>query len=226
MMDSNTSRSADTLPLPKDITNKIDEFVCKRLSNKKQSGNIVIRVNTAETAEKCETEVVAWILECLSDKRFDNVTDDMEQFLWNIVVGTQHNDDDPEDDGVLKNQLVVAIHLMQHESWILYRQKMDDCELVTLDESPPIKELTADEVLHSLTFEPKCVNGIGVSAVSNNYMAELWEEIISKERNTMSGSGKGYMVHPMWQRFNENVGWQTIREKSFNFGWKNYHPVE
>ena len=46
-------------------------------------------------------------------------------------------------------------------------------------------------------------------------MAEMWWNYI--------GEGEEYMTKYMWMRMNDGE-WTDIREKSFNFGWKNYPP--
>ena len=217
------------LPLPSDVTGSIDDMMCTRLSNSKSSNDIVIRVNTSSTASTCEKEVVDWIRDRLSDPRFNDTTDRSGSYLWNIVVGIRHNDWDGRnclsryDPDALLNQLVIAIHLTGGGSGLHYEQ-MDKQELITIDESRCPPHLEADDVLDGLAAEPQCVTGIGVSAVSSEYMAELWEEIIENGDNGMDGNGKGYMVHPMWARKAVWTGWVSIRERSCEFGWKNYHP--
>jgi len=217
------------LPLSDDVTGSIDDNACVRRSNSKSSNDIVIRVNTSFTASTCEKEVVDWIRDRLSDQRFNDTTDRGGSYLWNIVVGIRHNDWDGWnclsrlDRSALLNQLVIAIHLTGGGSGLHYEQ-MDKQELITIDESRCPPHLEADDVLDGLAAEPQCVTGIGVSAVSSEYMAELWEEIIENDANTMDGLGKGYMVHPMWVRKAKWAGWVSIRERSCEFGWKNYHP--
>ena len=67
---------------------------------------------------------------------------------------------------------------------------------------------------------------IGVSGVSSEVMMEWWREMITTDPNRLDCAGKGYMVHPMWIKpqvhSNPSGSWYTIREKSFNFGWKGY----
>lgn len=50
-----------------------------------------------------------------------------------------------------------------------------------------------------------------------------WEEMISTEPTYLNIPGKGYMVHHMWIKFPDG-SWSSIREQSFNFGWKGYSP--
>ena len=77
-------------------------------------------------------------------------------------------------------------------------------------------------MLEALPEEPACVKGVGVSAVSDKLMMELWADRVSEEPNSFDKNGKGYMVHPMWMREATGGGWVDIREQSFNFGWDGY----
>ena len=71
---------------------------------------------------------------------------------------------------------------------------------------------------------PPCIVAVDISAVSDEFMMELWSEVISKEPNTLDVPGKGYMVHPMWQRyFGPEPFWNTVREQSYRFGWEGYN---
>lgn len=218
--------SASSLPLPTDVAEIIDEFACKRRSNGKESNDLVLHVRTSRTASQCEKEVRDWVFKCFSKPQFDDVKN-----LWNIVIGEKHEDFEEENEegeltGVVLNELVFAIHLPCCNTF--HDAQMDKDELIIVDEYPPVATLRSDDVLASLDEEPPCVVGIGVSAVGEEYMMRLWEEIIGPGRNTMDGSGKGYMQHPMWRRWvNEYEDfWSSVRERSFNFGWTNYNPTE
>ena len=63
-------------------------------------------------------------------------------------------------------------------------------------------------------------------------MMSWWRDIISKEPNRLDVAGEGYMVHPMWRKYNGLSNgslwgdWSSVREMSFNFGWKGYSPEE
>ena len=63
---------------------------------------------------------------------------------------------------------------------------------------------------------------IGVSAVHQGVMQDYWADMISPVQDLFDVPGKGYMVHPMWMKFND-VEWSDIRETSFNFGWRGYN---
>ena len=70
---------------------------------------------------------------------------------------------------------------------------------------------------------------VGVNAVSEEFMKEIWEEIIGPIRNWMSdhppGIRTGYMLYPMWTFYEEPISDVLCqREKSFEFGWTDWPP--
>ena len=77
-----------------------------------------------------------------------------------------------------------------------------------------------------LKNEPIFIEGIGVSSVSSEIMIDFWKEMISTEIGDVPG--KGYMIHRMWRKYKyleptkEWGEWSSVREMSFNFGWKGY----
>ena len=210
------------LPLPGDVVSMIDDIACVRHSNSKSSNNILIRVNTSSTASECEDEVVEWVLKSISNPKSDS---------WHrgarIVAGTQHDDLEDEITGRVLNQLAIAIHLDDHAGVGTDYHVLDEAELVTLNEETLPSQVDSDRVLRTLVAEPACVNGIGVSAVSDKYMSDVWNEIITEDRNMMCGRGMGFMQHPMWMCF-DDVGWRRVREWSYRFdrsyGWMCCEP--
>ena len=206
---------SSVLPLPTDVVSLIQDIACVRRSNSKSSNNILIRVNTSSTTSECEDEVVRWILERISNSQLESWRS------WRIVVGTQHDDWEDETSGKVLNQLAIAVHIDGGGRGMDYHT-LDETELVTTNEETRAPEVHSERVLEALVAEPACVTGIGVSAVSDKYMSDVWNEIITENRNTMAGSGKGPMKHPMWMWFDYG-GWNTVREQSFNFdrshGW-------
>lgn len=233
----------DQLPLPQEIVGVIDEMVCQKRSNGGESKNLLVMVNTARGVdpERVEGEVVQWVLRGLSDPRFDYLKDELNQYQWKVVstvkdggsannesegeiegegVGGEEGDDAAESRDNDQGCIVVAVRLGQNLGrWL--ECELDDTGLIIVDESPPQKKAKADEVLEALPTEPACVYGVGVSAVSDKLMMELWADLVSTESNTFDKNGKGYMVHPMWMRMYDG-GWTTVREQSFNFGWDGY----
>ena len=57
-------------------------------------------------------------------------------------------------------------------------------------------------------------------------MMMWWHGMISEEPNYFDVAGEGYMVHRMWRKggpeSSEWGDWYSIREMSYNFGWKGY----
>lgn len=69
-----------------------------------------------------------------------------------------------------------------------------------------------------------CINdvafpgAISVSGISQEFAAEIWTEIVSRDRTFLDGHGQGLMVHPMYI-YNSERGVFSIREISSAFGW-------
>lgn len=211
---------AGVLSVPEDITKIIDEFKCEKCTNGKTSGDIIIRVYTASTADECKDTVVAWILESLSDTRFDEIVapySDMTnyRYLWNIVAGTIHNDND--NNGDMMNQMIIAVHLAGRglRDWDTYGLLVHDTNT---------GGIKADDILDALVTEPECVIGVGVSAVTSEQMGALWTEIVRTDREFMDGKGEGYIEHPMWVRSGAQYeGWTTTAQQNYQFegpGWR------
>lgn len=134
-------------------------------------------------------------------------------------------DNDYEDDVELttKNTILVAIHTdTTHMSYA-------DTEMTLIPyRYSPSFTLRPQDIMKCLVNEPVFMNRIGVSAVSSDVMMQWWAEMIDTEPNLFDIAGKGYMVHPMWMKNNDQSNdtewgsWFSIRERSFNFGWKGY----
>jgi hypothetical protein len=92
---------------------------------------------------------------------------------------------------------------------------MDNNGLIFLAEEPEPPQLEANIILEHLVEEPEYVIGIGVSAVSSKFIAKMWWNYID--------DGQEYMIKSMWTRIPDGE-WICVREKSYNFGWKNYPP--
>lgn len=179
------------------------------LSNHAVARNLVVIVDTKDTA----TEVVAdnlagWLArvvnQCYPVKP--------GEFPHKVVAGTWRSD-----------RIVAVVHQTsdEFENSLVFNSKYGPGDLTVVNEqaSPPAK-LAADVVAQRIDVDPPAVElaGLGVSGVSDQYASEVWAEIISKERDWMDGSGKGYMVHPMFL-WDEQSGVSNVREMSFNFGW-------
>ena len=212
---------ADQLPLPQEIAEMIDDMACTKRSNGGESNNILLIVSTNRDVdpESVEDDVVQWVLRGLSDPRFDCLKECDVQYPWHVVSTVK-------DDGRTSNDpgcIVVAVRIGQDMGKWFGCQKGEK-GLIIVDESPPLPSAKADDVLEALPPEPAFLTGVGVSAVSDKLMMQLWADLVSTESNSFDKDGKGYMVHPMWMRFSDG-DWQNIREQSCNFGWDGYMVV-
>ena len=77
-------------------------------------------------------------------------------------------------------------------------------------------QMSTNYLFEHIHNEPEYVQGIGISAVSQEFMAKMWWDEL-KQNNT-------YLSHPMWVL--ENNQWILIEELSETFEWKNYPPTE
>jgi hypothetical protein len=218
--------------LPTELTNMISDAACKVRTNGKTSSNLRIIIRTQHLPSSCQDEAVRWVLRCLEDRRLEYAKDEMGQYPWNVVSNVVNEIDAPkhEEDGhpleiPVYPELVVAIRIGQVRDAIS-NHGCDEDQLVVLDENPPctFEEVSADvfkEIVKDVP-PPPFITAVGISAVSDEFMMALWKEIIAEEPDTLHGKGKGYMVHPMWMRIVDH-GWYTVREQSYNFGWKGYN---
>ena len=220
--------------LPPELTDMIADAACKVRTNGKTSSNLRIIIRTQHLPSSCQDEAVRWVLRCLEDRRLEYAKDEMGQYPWNVVSNVVKEIDAPkhEEDGFPLDtryypELVVAIRIGQVRD-AYSNHECDEDELVVLDENPPCpEELEVDaDIFKEIVKDvppPPFITAVGISAVSDEFMMALWSEIIAEEPNTLDGKGKGYMVHPMWRRM-PDAEWLCVREQSFNFGWKGYHP--
>ena len=216
--------------LPPELTDLIADAACKIRTNGKTASNLRIIIRTQHLPSSCQDEAVRWVLRCLEDRRLEYTTDGGQQYPWHIVSNVVHEQEAPhyEEDGFPLDtpkypELVVAIRVGQVRDALDHA--CDEDELVVLDENPPCPEMEVNaDIFKDIVKDvpsPPFITAVGISAVSDEFMMALWRDIISEEPNTLDGKGKGYMRHPMWMRFLH--GWSTIRETSFNFGWKGYN---
>lgn len=210
------------LPLPQEDREMIGETTCTKRSNGGRSSNLALFVNIkyGVDPERVEHDVVQWVLRGLSDPRFDSVKrPDLESWQhvvpWHVVSNVYDN--------ALRTEIgciVVAIRIDQDEGKWLGCER-DNTGLIIIDESPPLPSAKADDILEALPPEPKCVTGVGVSAVSDKLMMELWADLISVDSIEFDRNGEGFKVHPMWMRIGGG-DWIDRGELSCNFGWDGY----
>jgi len=192
--------------LPTDIENIIQNMTCLRKSNNKYSRDFIIICKISQEFETVKNSVEKWLISKLSNIEHPAVYDSemKRQYAWNIVVDVCDSDDDND------AEIQFAIHLNWHNG-----VPMDNNGLIFLAEEPEPPQLEANIILEHLVEEPEYVIGIGVSAVSSKFIAEMWWNYID--------DGQEYMIKSMWMRL-PNGEWISVREKSYNFGWKNYPP--
>ena len=190
------------------------------LSNHVVAHDLVVIIDTEETAtESMADSLAGWLA------RVVNQCHPVKSgsYPHKVVAGTWHSDYDDEETGKRLNRIVAVVHQTSDdlENSLVFNSKYGAEHLtVVAEQATPAAKLNADVVAQRIDADPPPakLTGLGVSGVSSQYASEVWAEIISKERNWMDGSGKGYMVHPMFL-WDEESGIVDIREMSFNFGW-------
>lgn len=217
--------------IPTELTNLVDEMVCKRCTNGDQKSNdLILTFGMTEKATNVHDTLMQWLLRCL-DKISDKVYRD-GQYQWNIISQIKDNDcketgNDTEQKHIREspiiNTIMVAIHIKDNSfmSW------NHDGMTIPYNYRPELT-LLPSEIMDCLTNEPVFINKIGVSSVSSVVIMNWWQEMISTEQKYLDIAGKGYMVHPMWIKIkdvstgNISENWMSISERSCNFGWKGY----
>jgi hypothetical protein len=154
----------------------------------------------------------------------------MDQYNWHVlanVVTETVNVGAAGDHEDVSNfpTLVFAIRVGEGRQSPFFRHARDTENLVVTNEHPVIQHKQVSGDVLATVFRdvpsPPCVQAVGVSGVSDEFMEDLWAEIISEEPQTFEGAGKGFMKHPMWIRL-PCKSWVAVRESSYNFGWKGY----
>ena len=199
-------------------------MVCKKKVNgDKKSNELLLIFRLNEKSSNVHDKLMKWLFKCLdtiSDKVFDGYN-----YNWNIISQIQDNDWEDDDDHKIKNTIKIAIHITNDNIWL------DDLT-ISYNYNQSIT-LSPQDIMDCLKNEPIFIEGIGVSSVSSEIMMDFWKEMISTETGDVPG--KGYMIHPMWRKYKdlephfakgekewEWGEWSSVREMSFNFGWKGY----
>ena len=203
----------------------------KTVNGTKKSNELILIFKLNETATNVHDKLMQWLFRCLdtiSDKVFDGC-----QYNWHIISQIKDNDYEEEEDDEgnctkLTNTIMVAIHIPNDS------MSFNNDGLTIPYNYSPISTLLPQNIMDCLVKEPEFITKIGVSAVSSEVMMEWWEEMITTEPSICDVAGKGYMVHPMWNKcvaisedqHSEWGNWISVRERSFNFGWKGYMVEE
>ena len=169
-------------------------------------------------------QVVRWFLACLEGPRFAawNVAG---MFPWNVVSSAQNMSDPADDEWPA---VYIALRLGEfHSPFYHHTTQHGGLTVLTEDAWKPHEQMKATLLLMGLreSDPPICIRAVGVSAVSDDFMMDLWAEIISPEARSFDLPGAGFKVHPMWCRTPDEE-WITVPERSFNFGWRGYDPTK
>ena len=184
--------------LPMEIVNIIQEMACTRQSNKKSGRDFMICCCSKKKSDGFTT-IENWLLSRLDLIKHPAVSDGKE-YYWNIVVNSKVEDE------------LLYIGFLIH----LSSPPKKTPTLIIMDETYKYYEMSAEYLLEHLAAEPEYVIGIGVSAVSPEYMCKEWWKAINNV-------GRGYRFSPMWEH--TSTGWAVERENSCTFGWENYPPL-
>ena len=209
--------------LPKELVTEIEDMSCKRSVNgSTKSNEILILFELNATAKDVHDTLLQWLFRCL-DTISNKVCTCGYQYEWNIISQILHNDFEEEEEeyiqkyGKIRNLTVVAIHLPD--------DPMSFNDDLTIPHTSSLT-LSPLEIMDCLIREPVFVKKIGVRAVASDVMMMWWHGMISEEPNYFDVAGEGYMVHRMWRKggpeSSEWGDWYSIREMSYNFGWKGY----
>jgi hypothetical protein len=213
----NSNMESSSLPeLPIDHVNIIKEMACIRKSNKKKGNNFIVVCRIKAPLNKViAKEVREWLFSRLNLIQHPAVWDSC-QYDWNILIdnyGTENEMEYNKDDG---EQIMFLIHTGGSHGG------MDKDGLIFENEKSEYYEMSADYLLEHMGGEPEYVVGVGISAVSPKFMSEKWWDEIEGHN--------GFMSKPMWNKWGGGATaateWNDACEKSFNFGWKNYPPLD
>ena len=220
--------------LPEEIISKIQDINCKKnINGDKKSNELILIFDLDKTAEEVHDELLQWLFRCL-----DTISYKVErggQYEWNIISGIKDNNYESSlinintNQKIYINSIMVAIHIT--DQWRDLNE-IDNNFTIPFNNKPDII-LSPQEIIDCLINEPNFIKNIGVSSVSSETIMYWWEDIISKEPDNFDIPGKGYMVHPMWKKYDNEPSngslwgnWSSVREMSFGFEWEGYSPEE
>lgn len=218
-----------------------------KITNKRDSNDFLIIIQTNETAEDCYPNVTEWLIkDCLNNLKdtiifnpnytSDDLSDDQEfnkkniqndddsnlKYSMRIVSGIYYNDYEDEKEEI-HNELWFALHF-DHQTKILFEHQKDEHGLVIIDEEFKLPTINSEKIINCLNNEPDSIISIGVSGITSRFMKEIWFEIVS-DGQLMETESEGHLIHPMWIKNNDDT-WKEMKENSNKFGWTNYPPNE
>ena len=220
--------------LPEEIISKIQDINCKKnINGDKKSNELILIFDLDKTAEEVHDELLQWLFRCL-----DTISYKVKrwgQYEWNIISGIKDNNYESSlinintNQKIYINSIMVAIHIT--DQWRDLNE-INNNFTIPFNNKPDII-LSPQEIIDCLINEPNFIKNIGVSSVSSETIMYWWEDIISKEPNNFDIPGKGYMVHPMWKKYDNKPSngslwgnWSCVRDMSFGFEWEGYSPEE
>lgn len=179
----------------------------------------MIIVHLSHTAALHTGAIASWITEVVSESF--PVADAAHPHV--AVVGTLHSDYRDPVASDPRNELVVAIHQSNSDDSAssYFRNSTYENSVVTREKNLPRPLFSAAVASDALSIDgriPAVVEHVGTSAISRDFMKQVWTEIISVNREYMEGSGGGYMQHRMYM-WTEQNGVHDVAEQSYNFGW-------
>lgn len=189
------------------------------VSNNKVTSDLMLIVKVSDAAVHHSTNTAGWVTRVVS--QLFPVPDLAYPHM--AVAGTLRSNFFDSEAGETRNEILVAVHQSNgdKQAGSYFANSDFDGTVVMNERSNPMPALDARIVADALALDsdiPDGIEEVGVSAVSSNFMKELWKEIIAVNRTFMDGNGLGPMMHPMWMWSAEN-GVHDIREMSFTFGW-------
>ena len=208
-----------SMSLPEEIINDIKNIACHKIVNGNYKSNeILIAFGLNESAKCVHNELIQWVLKSLD--KISNYSLKVYGCNFNIISQIKDDDYEDDDDGKIKNTIIVAIHIENNN---YYGSSVND-ELILSYDIKPEMVVSPKEIMNCFIKEPKYVSSIRVNTVKEILMRRWWTEMISTEPNLFDIAGQGFMVHPMWCKSNtqEPYEWISMREQSFGFGWIGY----
>jgi hypothetical protein len=140
------------------------------------------------------------------------------------VVGTLHSNYCEPGTDTAENELVIAMHQSNTDNIAAsFYHNSGFLGPVVMEERPfPPPALDAPLVKEALAADvniPVMIEDVGISAVSQAFQKEIWQEIVSENRQYMDGSGLGPRYHRSYF-YNSSIDKVcSIGETSHNFGW-------
>lgn len=180
--------------------------------NSKVGNNLVFCVETTTRASLCEHDVASWLVTAV------NQTYPVKHpsYPHSLVIGTWH--DNHADEGAPTGRVLNRLLAVTHVENVHFAEHLFKGLVIPTEIHPPVT-LSAEVMATILQIAPiPAVGAVGVSAVSDEVAAELWDEIVRTDSHSMDNSGKGYMTHPAYH-YDEHDGVWECPERSCNFGW-------